>query len=80
MYLLKIKRKKDETQNISIHLANEYIEFENVTEIIKFVYENALFIESYRVFELKNFEENLKDSMIIACGSCGDPGGVRIEA
>lgn len=58
MYLLRIKHKEDKTENVKIGFVNVYKEFDKLTHLVQFIHENAVFIESYTIFETKVFESS----------------------
>ncbi len=67
-YLLKIKKKQDSTVNVAVY-ASEYKEFDNITQIVKYVYENSIFIEKYTIYEMEVFE-NSKSDLILTNKNC----------
>jgi len=76
MYLLRMKKKHDGTDNVSITLMNEDKEFVTITELVNFFWKNAMFIESYKIFELKELDK--EGILTIGSNSCG--GSIRMEA
>jgi len=70
-YLLKIKKKQDHTDAVSIKLQHELKEFESLKELIDHLFENAIFIESYEIFEVNEFEKK-EDSISVVRGTDGN--------
>lgn len=58
-YLLKFKKKDDATDPVRISVKFNYKEFDSMTPLVRFVFENAVFIQDYTIFELKNFEREI---------------------
>ncbi len=56
MYLLKIERKKDDTEKVKISLTHEYHEYENLLDLIDFLFENSLFIAKYSIHNMEKFK------------------------
>jgi len=83
MYLLKIRKKEDQTNNINITLSNEYKEFEKLKELISYIYSNSVFIASYEIFEMKEFEsEDISGigNSSICIGSPNTQSSINIQA
>ena len=64
-YILKIKKKVDSTVSIAVY-ADEYKEFNNITNIIEHIYKNSVFIDSYEIYKLEPFEKT-SDQSNISC-------------
>lgn len=62
MYLLKIQRKEDCTEKISLGNKYEYHEYDGIIELIKFIFDNAVYIENYSIREMKNIDNTEKSS------------------
>lgn len=78
MYLLKIKKKFEESAKIQITMYCDYLEFTNLTQLIKYIFNNANFLESYEIFERRNFEQS-NDSSLYTIKGCNE-GNLRIKA
>ncbi len=75
-YLLKIKRKKDETANVVIGELFGYREFDDIMLLINYIFKNSMYIEDFSVRELRDMETsdcdpNNEKIVISGTNSCG---------
>ena len=56
-YLLKFEVKKNNINKTSLVLRNKYREFSRIKPLIKFLFENAIYIDSYEIFDVCEFEK-----------------------
>ena len=64
MYLLKVAPKPNGTNAVTIRSKHTYHEFSNFKNIIDWVYANAMFIDSYELFEIKPMNEGESQNQI----------------
>lgn len=80
MYLLKIKRKEDETRVMTIEMIHEYKEFNDINDIIKFLFSQSLYIKSYEIFKMEVFKDNSSSKDKISIVSTQNPERVHLSS
>ena len=56
-YLVKTEAKNNPAFDVFIALQSKYAEFDNIIDVIDYIFKCANFIDSYRVYEIKEIDK-----------------------
>lgn len=57
-YLLKVNKKANTTNSVAIEVSSDLREFATLKDLIRHLFDNAMFIKSYEIFEVEEFEKS----------------------